>query len=211
MQFYIAGAVADKGISSADYPKERIDTVGGAIFANLISIFIIIATAAAITTRAPLDTATQAAQALKPVAGPFAEQLFALGLLGASALAGAVVPLSTSYAISEAIGAERSVSKSFRDARLFLGLFTAQIAIGAGIALIPGNLIQLLIRAQILNGVITPILLTYILLLANRRRLLGNAVNQPAFRAVATISVAVIGIMAAAVLGLTVTGWFGVA
>jgi Mn2+/Fe2+ NRAMP family transporter len=211
MQFYVAGAVADKGISPADYPKERIDTVGGAVFANLISIFIIIATAAAITTRAPLDTATQAAQALRPVAGPFAEQLFALGLLGASALAGAVVPLSTSYAISEAIGAERSVSKSFRDAKLFLGLFTVQIVIGASIALIPGNLIQLLIRAQILNGVITPILLTYILLLANRRRLLGAAANRPAFRAVATISVVVIAIMAAAVLGLTVAGWFGLA
>lgn len=211
MQFYVAGAVADKGISPAEYPKERVDTVGGAVFANLISMFIIVATAAAITTRAPLDTATQAAQGLKPVAGRFAEQLFALGLLGASALAAAVVPLSTSYAISEAIGAERSVSKSFRDAKLFLGLFTAQIAVGAAIALIPGNLIQLLIRAQILNGVITPILLTYILILAGRRSLLGTAANGPVFRTVATVSVAVIAVMAAAVLALTVVGWLGLA
>lgn len=149
MQFYVAAAVADRGIGPADYPAERIDTVAGSIFCNVISIFIIIATAAAIKVRAPLDSAKQAAEALGPVAGR------------ASALAAAVVPLSTAYAISEATGTERSVSKSFREAPLFLGLFTGQVFIGAGIALVPGNLIQLLVQAQILNGVITPVLLTY--------------------------------------------------
>jgi len=92
MQFYVAAAVADRGIGPADYPAERIDTVAGSIFCNLISIFIIIATAAAIKVRAPLDSAKQAAEALGPVAGRFATQLFAVGLLGASALAAAVVP-----------------------------------------------------------------------------------------------------------------------
>jgi Mn2+/Fe2+ NRAMP family transporter len=210
MQFYIAGAVADKGISPAEYKAERIDTVGGAIFSNLISMFIIIATAAAITVRAPLDSASQAAHAFKPVAGRFAEQLFAVGLLGASALAAAVVPLSTAYAISEAIGAERSVGRRFREAPLFLGLFTAQIFIGAAISLIPGNLIQLLINAQLLNGIITPILLTYVLILANRKRLLGAAANGPVFRAVATACVVIVAIMAAAALAVTVLGWFGI-
>jgi NRAMP (natural resistance-associated macrophage protein)-like metal ion transporter len=210
MQFYIAAAVADKGIGPQDYPKERVDAIGGAIFADLISMFIIVATAAAITTRAPLDTAQQAAQALRPVAGRFASQLFALGLLGASSLAAAVVPLSTSYAISEAIGAERSVGKSFHEAKLFLGLFSGQITIGALVALIPGNLIQLLVQAQVLNGLITPILLTYVLVLANRRSLLGPAANGPVFRAVATICVALIALMATAVLSLTVAGWLGI-
>lgn len=210
MQFYIAAAVADKGIGPQDYRRERIDAVGGAIFADLISMFIIIATAAAITTRAPLDSAQQAAQALRPVAGRFASQLFASGLLGASALAAAVVPLSTAYGISEAVGAERSVGKTFREAKLFLGLFTGQIVLGAAIALIPGNLIRLLVQAQILNGVITPILLTFILALANRRGLLGPAANGPVFRVVATVCVAVTALMAAAVLALTVAGWFGV-
>ncbi len=209
MQFYIAAAIADKGIGPDDYPKERIDAVGGAIFADLISMFIIVATAAAITTRAPLASAEQAAQALRPVAGPFASQLFALGLLGASALAAAVVPLSTAYAVSEAIGTERSVGKRFGEAKLFLGLFTGQILIGSAVALIPGNLIQLLVQAQILNGVITPILLTYVLVLANRRSLLGNAANGPVFRGVATMCVVVIAVMATAVLALTVAGWFG--
>jgi Mn2+/Fe2+ NRAMP family transporter len=174
MQFYVAGAVADRGIGPADYAGERIDTVAGSIFCNLISIFIIVATAAAIRVRAPLTSAKQAAEALGPVAGRFATQLFAVGLLGASALAAAVVPLSTSYAISEAIGVERSVSKSFRQAPLFLGLFTGQVFIGAAVALIPGNLIKLLVDAQVLNGLITPILLTYVLVLASRRSVLGT-------------------------------------
>ena len=210
MQFYIAAAVADKGIGPADYGKERVDAISGAIFADLISIFIIVATAAAIKTRAPLASAQQAALALRPVAGRFAAQLFALGLLGASSLAAAVVPLSTAYALSEAVGAERSVGKSFREARLFLGLFTGQVVIGAAVALIPGNLIELLVQAQVVNGVITPVLLTYVLVLANRRRLLGTAANGPVFRVVATVCVAVTAVMATAVLGLTVAGWFGI-
>jgi Mn2+/Fe2+ NRAMP family transporter len=210
MQFYIAAAIADKGIGPADYSKERIDAVGGAIFADVISMFIIVATAAAITTRAPLDSAAQAAQALRPVAGRFASQLFAVGLLGASCLAAAVVPLSTAYALSEAVGAERSVGKKFGEAKLFLGLFTGQIVIGAAVALIPGNLIELLVQAQVLNGLITPILLTYVLVLANRHTLLGDAANGPVFRAIATACVALIAAMATAVLALTIAGWFGI-
>jgi Mn2+/Fe2+ NRAMP family transporter len=210
MQFYIAGAVADKGVGPAEYQAERIDTIGGAIFADLISMFIIIATAAAIHVRAPLDSAAQAAHALKPVAGHFAEQLFALGLLGASALAAAVVPLATAYAISEAAGAERSVGRRFREAPLFLGLFTGQIFLGATVALIPANLIRLLINAQLLNGIITPILLTYVLILANRKRLLGDAANGPVYRALAAACVVVVAIMAAAALAATVLGWFGI-
>jgi NRAMP (natural resistance-associated macrophage protein)-like metal ion transporter len=210
MQFYVAAAVADRGIGPDEYPGERLDTVAGSIFCNLISIFIIVATAAAIHVRAPLNSAKQAAEALAPVAGRFATQLFAIGLLGASALAAAVVPLSTAYAISEAAGAERSVSKSFRQAPLFLGLFTGQVFIGAAVALVPGNLIQLLVEAQVLNGIITPILLTYVLVLANRASVLGDAKNGPVFKVVATISVVVVAILSAIVLAQTVLSWFGI-
>ncbi|HLH46087.1 MAG TPA: divalent metal cation transporter, partial [Acidimicrobiales bacterium] len=195
MQFYVAAAVADRGIGPDEYGGERIDTVAGSIFCNVISICIIIATAAAIRVRAPLDSASQAARALAPVAGRFASQLFAIGLLGASALAAAVVPLSTAYAVSEATGTERSVSKTFGEARLFLGLFSGQVVIGAGLALVSGNLIRLLVDAQVLNGIITPILLTFILILANRRSVLGDAANGPVFRVVATICVTVVGIL----------------
>jgi Mn2+/Fe2+ NRAMP family transporter len=211
MQFYIASAVADRGLGPADYRNTRLDTVTGAIFADLVSMFIIIATAAAVTTRAPLDDAAQAADALSPVAGRFAAQLFAIGLLGASALAAAVVPLSTSYAVGEAIGTESSVSRRFGEAKLFLGLFTVQILIGSSLALAPGNLIKLLLNAQILNGIITPVLLGFILALANRRSLLGDAANGRIFRVVATVTVGLVAVMAVLAAATEVMGWVGLA
>jgi Mn2+/Fe2+ NRAMP family transporter len=211
MQLYQAAAVVDRGIGPDDYRRERIDSVGGAVFANVISMFIIIATAAAIGGSGALSSADQAARALEPVAGAGAAILFAVGLLGASALAAGVVPLSTAYALAEAVGAERSVSRRFSEARLFLGLFTAQVALGAAVALIPGNLINLLINTQILNGLITPVILVFILILANRRTVLGDAVNSPRFRAVATISVIGVGLLAVVVVLQTVGGWLGIA
>jgi Mn2+/Fe2+ NRAMP family transporter len=209
MQLYQAAAVADRGIGPDDYPAERTETIAGSIFASLIAMSILIATAATIGGSGPLTSASDAAKALEPVAGAGAETLFAVGLLGASLLAAAIVPLSTAYGVAEAVGAERSVSRKFREAPLFLGLFTAQVVIGAGVALIPGNLIDLLINTQILNGVITPIILTFILILANRRSVLGDAVNRPKFKFVATVCVVVISFLALVVLVLTVLGWFG--
>jgi Mn2+/Fe2+ NRAMP family transporter len=209
MQLYQAAAVADRGIGPDEYPRERVDAVGGAIFANIISMFIIIATAATIGGTGVLDSADQAARALEPVAGSNATTLFAIGLLGASALAAAVVPLSTAYGIAEAVGAERSVSRRFSEAPLFLGLFSALVAIGALVALLPGNLIQLLIRMQILNGMITPVILVFILVLANRRSVLGPAVNSPRFRLVATTCVVLVGALAAFVLVQTAVAWVG--
>ncbi|HEX4774017.1 MAG TPA: NRAMP family divalent metal transporter [Candidatus Saccharimonadales bacterium] len=206
MQFYVAAAVPDKGIGPDEYKRERLNTILGSIFAVLISMFIIIATAAAIKTRAPLNTAADAARALQPVAGQFAGQLFGIGLLGASALAAAIVPLSTAYAVSEAVGSERSVGKRFREAPIFISLFTIQIVIGAVVSLSLSNLIKTLVNAQILNGIITPILLTYILILANNKDLLGNAANGPLFRKVAAVCVAIISVLSLAVV---VTGIIG--
>jgi Mn2+/Fe2+ NRAMP family transporter len=211
MQLYTAAGVVDRGIGPEEYKLERIDAVGGAIFGNVIAMSIIIATAAAIGGHGPLTTAREAAEALKPVAGAGAELLFAVGLLGASALAGAVVPLSTSYAISEAVGVERSVSRKFREARLFLGLFTFQVVVGAAIALTPVNLIRLLIGTQVLQGLITPVILVFILTLANRRSVLGPAANGPTFRIVAAASVIAVAALSILLLVQTVLGWFGLA
>ena len=206
MQFYLASAVVDKGVTPSTYTNERIDTVSGAIWGDLISMFIIIATAAAIGGRGPLTSAREAAAALVPAVGSFAPHLFAFGLLGASLLAASVVPLSTSYAIADAAGAPRSVTARMREAPLFYGLFTLQIVVGAGIALIPGNLVSLIINAQVLNGVITPMLLTYVLVLANRRSVLGNAANGRWFRVIATICVAAVATLSFVVLVETVFG-----
>ena len=210
IQLYEAGAVVDKGVQVSQYRYQRVDAIGGAIISDVISMTIIIATAAAIGGTGVLTSASDAAHALKPVAGPAAEALFGIGLLGASALAAAVVPLSTSYAVAEVIGAERSVSNSFRKAPLFLGVFTFQIIVGAAVVLVPGNLWTLIVNTQVLEGVITPITLTFILVLANRRSLLGGAANGPVARWLGTITVVTVGAFAAFLVLQTVLGWFGV-
>jgi Mn2+/Fe2+ NRAMP family transporter len=211
MQFYAAAGVVDRGARPEDYPLIRADAIIGAVFACVISMTIIIATGAAIGGTGPLDSAAQAAKALEPVAGHQAELLFALGLLGASALAGAVVPLSASYAVGEAAGVERSVSRRFRDAPLFLGLFTAQIVLGAAVALTPVDVISLLIGTQVLQGLISPIVLVYLLVLSNRRSLLGKAANGPRYRIAATAVVVGVALMSTILLVQTVLGWFGLA
>jgi Mn2+/Fe2+ NRAMP family transporter len=210
MQHYQAAAVADKGIGPDDYHLERLDVVLGVAFACLVAVFIIIATGATIGGSGPLQSASQAAEALRPVAGARAELLFGIGLLGASALAAAVVPLSTAYALSEAIGVERSVSRTFAEAPLFLGLFTGQIVVGSLVALLPGRLISTLINAYVVNGLIAPVILTFILILTNRRGLLGPAANGPVFRAAATVVVVVVSVLSTVVLVQTVLGWFGI-
>jgi NRAMP (natural resistance-associated macrophage protein)-like metal ion transporter len=207
MQFYLTSAVVEKGVTPQTYKGERFDTINGAILSDVVSIFIIIATATAIGGHGPLNTAGEAAAALRPVAGAAAEQLFAVGLLGASLLAATVVPLSSAYAIAETAGVERSLSRKIREAPVFYGLYTSQLAIGALVALLPGNAVALIIEAQVLNGFITPVLLSYILILANRRSVLGDAANGPGFRALATVCVAVVGVLSAIVLIQTVVGW----
>jgi Mn2+/Fe2+ NRAMP family transporter len=206
MQFYVASAVVDKGIGPKDYPAERVDTVNGSIVSNVVSIFIIIATAAAIGGTGTLASARQAARALEPAVGSAAPTLFGAGLLGASLLAAAVVPLSSSYAIAEGLGVERSVSDSFRRAPFFFGLFTLQLLVGAAVALAPGNLVSLVVNMQVLNGLVSPVLLVFILVLANRRSVLGDAANGPVFRAIATVCVAAVGALALGVVVLRLLG-----
>ncbi len=211
IQLYEAGAVVDKGVHPEDYPLQRVDAILGAVLACIVAMSIIIATGATIGGSGPLTSAAHAAHALRPVAGPAAEVLFGLGLLGASALAAAVVPLSTSYAVAEAVGVERSVSSSFRQAPLFLGLFTAQIIVGAAVVLVPGNLITLILNTQVLEGVITPMTLILILVLANRRSLLGPAANGRWARWLGGISIYTVAAVASVYVLLTVLGWFGIA
>ncbi len=207
MQLYAAAGVVDRGIGPDEYPNARLDALSGAIFACVISMTIIIATGAVIGGHGPLQSAKQAAEALRPVAGSGSELLFAVGLLGASALAGAVVPLSSSYAISEAVGVERSVSRRFTQAPLFLGLFTFQLVLGAAVAMTPVNLIKLLIGTQVLQGIVTPVVLVYILILANRRDVLGAAANGPVRRVLATLVIAAISAMSLLLLGETLIGF----
>ena len=210
IQLYTAGAVVDRGIGPDDYRYERVDAMSGAVVASLVAMSILIATAAAIGGTGALSSASDAAKALQPVVGRFDTDLFGIGLLGASALAAAVVPLSTSYAVAEAIGVERSVSATFRQAPLFLGLFSAQLLIGACVVLVPGNLFTLIINTQVLEGVVTPITLAFLLILANRRSLLGDAANGRLARSVGLVTVLAVGAFAIVLVGVTVAGWVGI-
>jgi Mn2+/Fe2+ NRAMP family transporter len=184
MQLYIQSAVAEKGVTMEHYSEERTDTYFGAIFGDLISASIIIATGATVFVATggvgrPIGDAKTAALALVPFLGRYAVAIFAVGLVGASLLAAAVLPLATSYSVCESFGFERGVSHKFREAPIFLGLFTGILGLGALVALLPGlPLIQLILVAQVINGVLLPILLVFILRLVNDQRIMGPYVNS---------------------------------
>ena len=183
MQLFIQSSVAEKGITMEHYKAERNETYLGSIFAAIVVGSIVIATGATIYQASggqgvQITSAEQAAQALVPFLGKYAEALFGIGLLGASLLAAAVLPLATAYAVCETFGFERGVNFSFREAPIFQGLFTGMLALGALVALIPGlPLIQLIIVAQVINGILLPILLVFILRLVNDRRIMGQYTN----------------------------------
>src|SRR5438105_8049811 len=165
MQVFIQSSVVEKGVRPENYRLTRIDVWVGTIFAILIVFFIVISTAATLHVRGEhVDSAAEAAHALRPLAGPYAESLFAIGLLGASMLAAGVLPLATAYSISEALGFEKSVSSSFREAPIFLGIFTFLVALGALITMMPGlPLIRVLLVTQVINGVLLPVILFAVL------------------------------------------------
>jgi NRAMP (natural resistance-associated macrophage protein)-like metal ion transporter len=179
MQFYQQAAVVDKGIDEETYPYERVDIYFGSFVTNFVAFFIIVATGATLFVRhIPINDAGDAAAALGPLAGHFASLLFALGLLNASLLAASVLPLSTAYAASEAFGWERGISRGFRDAPMFLGLYTAMIVIGAATVLWPhAPLFILLWLPNVVGGMLLPVILVLMLRLVNDKRLMGAYVN----------------------------------
>jgi Mn2+/Fe2+ NRAMP family transporter len=180
MLFFQQSSTVERGVARRHYGPERLDAHIGAIFSNLIAITMIIVTAATLhqAGQTNIETAADAALALEPFAGPAATSLFAIGLLGASLLAGAVLPLTTAYAVSEVFGMPKGVSLDFRRAPLFFRLFTGMIVLGAGLSLIPNlPVIDWLVAVQVLNGVLLPIILIFILRLINDGRLMGTLRN----------------------------------
>ncbi len=211
---YTQSAVADKGTTPEEYPYEVVDVYSGSLFGILIVFFIIVSTGATLFAhgQTSIPDAATAARALVPFAGPYAELLFAVGLFGASMLAAAVLPLSTSYAICEAFGFERGVSRSFREAPVFQSLFTGLIVFGAVIALIPGlPIISVLVNLQVLNAVLMPVLLIFILRLVNKRRIMGRYKNGRVYNIIAwTTAVILIGLTAMYLLFALIFPLFGI-
>lgn len=212
MQFYLQSAVAEKGIDEEELRLEQADAVGGAIWTNVIALFIVVATATTIfAVGGTVSSASDAAQGLEPVAGQLAEALFAIGLFGASVLAATIMPISTAYVICEAFGWESGVGKRFGDARAFFGIYTFVLALGALVVLIPGiDLLPVILASQNLQGLLLPVVLIFMVLLVNDRRLMGRHANGRRANIVAWSAVGLVVALDLVLLGSTVLDALGI-
>ena len=210
MQIYIQSSVVEKRMDKEDLKLARTDAVLGVIFANVIAVFIVISTAATLHSRGiKLNNAADAAQALAPVVGEYATVIFAIGLFGAAMLAMGVLPLATAYSLSEALGFEKGLSRSFREAPIFLGIFTALIVLGASVALIPGiPQFRLLLFTQCINGLLLPVLLIAIVSLANNREIMGEYRNRFIHNFFAIGTTAIVSILSLLLIGKTIADMF---
>jgi NRAMP (natural resistance-associated macrophage protein)-like metal ion transporter len=210
MQFYIQASVVDKGIDAEQYGYARVDVMLGAVLTGVNALFMVVVAGQVLYPAGILvDSAADAAKALAPLAGAQAGLLFSVGLLGASLLAATVMPLSTSYAICEAFGWESGISKNFREAPVFMGLFTLLLVVGGiVVVLFPQQLlIQLILASQAINGLLLPIVLAFILRLAGDRSIMGGSANGRATTLIgwgvaAMASLLSIGYVAVTLLGL---------
>jgi NRAMP (natural resistance-associated macrophage protein)-like metal ion transporter len=194
MQVFVQSSVVEKGVDEENYALTRVDVWVGTVFAIAVAFFITVATAATLHRAGiHIDSAEDAARALEPLAGPYARTLFGAGLFGASMLAAAVLPLSTAYSISEALGFEKGVSRTFREAPIFVGIFTFLIVVGGLVAMIPGvPLFDVLLATQVINGLLLPVLLVSVLRLASDRELMGAHANGRVYNAASWLTVLVV-------------------
>jgi Mn2+/Fe2+ NRAMP family transporter len=212
-QIFQQTATVEKGVARHHYGRERIDTYVAMALSNLISAAIIIATAVTLHANGTttVETPAEAAKALQPVAGDAAFAVFAVGLLGASLLAAAVLPLATSYAISEAFGFRKGVNLDFRRARIFFGLFTALTILGAALALFPNlPVIEILVWIQVLNGSLLPVILFFIMRLINDQRLMGDLKNSRLYNVLGWVTFVLVTIAVAVVIGQQLLSLIGI-
>ena len=197
MQFYLQSAVVDKGLSIKEYKYEKLDVYLGALWGDLVSFFIIVCTAVTLYKAGiKIDSAQQAALALKPLAGNYATILFAVGLFGASVLATMVIPLSTTYAVCESFGFESGLNNTYKEAPAFYGIFTFMIVFSAVLVLIPNlSLVGIMLITQQVAGMLCPIILIFMVLLINKRGIMGKFVNNKLQNIIVWITVTFIVIL----------------
>lgn len=213
IQIFQQSSTVERGAARKQYGQERLDAYVGAVFSNVMSVAMIIATAATLYVAGNRDigSAADAAKALEPVAGNSAAMLFGVGLLGASMLAGGVLPLATAYAISEAFGIPKGVNLDYRRGKVFFGLFTAFVVLGAAVALVPGlPIFPMLLGIQVLNGVLLPIILVFILLLINNEKLTGSLKNTTTYNILGWGSFAMITLAVTIMLAGQILDLFGI-
>lgn len=208
MQFLVQSNIVDKGTSVREWALARWDVIVGAVVANVIACFIIITTATVLHPAGiEITGAGEAARALAPLAGHYAEALFAIGLLSASVLAAAVLPLTASYAICEAFGWESGLDRSWSEAPLFNGLYTFVILTGAAVILVPGlNLITIMLASQVINGMLLPFLLIFMMVIINDRKIMGRYVNGRIGNTFAWGTIVIVITLTALLLGMTLLG-----
>jgi len=202
MQFYQQSSVVEKGINIKDYKYARLDVIIGGIVVSIVAVFILISCAATLfKSGIRIETAKDAALALKPLAGEYCSALFAVGLLNASVFSAMILPLATAYSVCEGLGWETGVDKRFRDAPQFYALFTALIAVGAGFVMFPKlNLIMVMLLSQAANSVFLPFVLVFMLLLINDKHLMGEYRNSKFFNIVAWGTTVILIALTAALL-----------
>jgi Mn2+/Fe2+ NRAMP family transporter len=209
MQLYVQSAVVERGVPVDHLNAERAEVASGSIFANLVAGFIIIATGATLFVHGDhtVNNAADAARALAPFAGRYAEVLFAIGLLGASLLAAAILPVTAAYVIAETFGFEKGIQHRPSDAPVFVAVISTLIAIGTIVALIPGlPVIKLLVAVQVVNGILLPITLFFVWRLASSRNLMGEYANGRTFNLIAAVTVAITSALSLLLLGVTFSG-----
>jgi len=188
MQFYLQSSIVEKGVTRRQYKTSQLDVIVGCIFTDVVAWFIIVACAATLYLHGVRDIrdAADAAQSLRPLAGRWAYMLFALGLFNASLFAASILPLSTAYTVCEGLGFESGVERKFSEAPAFYWLYTALIATGAAVVLIPRlPYIKIAVFSQVVNGAILPFVLIFMLLLINKKELMGEFVNKRTFNIIA--------------------------
>jgi NRAMP (natural resistance-associated macrophage protein)-like metal ion transporter len=205
MQFYLQASVVEKGVTARQYKALRLDVIVGCLFAAIVAWFIIVACAATLHSAGiyRVDSGADAAQAFRPLAGEYAYVLFAAGLFNASLFAATILPISTAYAVCEGMGFEAGLDKRFDEAPAFYWLYTLLIVIGAGVLLVPRfPLFPVMVASQVVNGILLPFILVFMLLLINDRELMGEHVNSKRYNVMSWITAAA---MIALTLALVMT------
>jgi Mn2+/Fe2+ NRAMP family transporter len=203
MQFYLQASIVEKGVTRRQYKASRLDVVTGCVFTDIVAWFIIVACASTLYVHGyhNISDAKDAAQALHPLAGDYAYILFAMGLFNASLFAASILPLSTAYAVCEGLGFESGVGKRFGEAPVFYWLYTILIVAGAGVILVPNiPLVKISILSQVVNGIVLPFVLVFMLLLVNKKDLMGEYVSTPLYNVIAWATTVIM-------VGLTLA-WF---
>jgi len=205
MQFYLQSSIVEKGVTRRQYKTSKLDVIVGCVFTDVVAWFIIVACAATLYVHGhgEIRDAADAAQALRPLAGDYAYILFSLGLFNASLFAASILPLSTAYTVCEGLGVESGVGKKFSEAPAFYWLYTILIAAGGIVILLPGlPLVKITVFSQVVNGAVLPFVLIFMLLLVNKKELMGEFVNTKLFNGIAwATTVIMIGLTALLVWG----------